>query len=525
VSSNIEFIRRINGLDSIDEVHRIVFGASYLVLGLGDVYLGAPVATPVDPRHRLVTTKYNPAERGHPRTPWESAALTSACTHGRPGRLSIRRPHRPDVEHFSINEGVSAGTPWLLRFFDQVRFFPVSAAELLEIRDAFPQGKYSLRIEPTEFRLRDYHAFLKSINGDAAEFKARQQQAFEAERERWSAAGQIGHVEPPDAFSASHSDLDTLRLQARAFPNWRKRLDNCRGNGTKGGSRAETASARSDENGDRRCGSERRYCGKAALCARIAGLLGTGITGASPGGHSMKISEKVKAVYDRLEAAPLSPVWISLVPRESALARARERELEDSLRRPFTGMTFAVKDNIDVAGMPTTAGCPAYAYTLLQARPCPTARRCRRHPDRQDEHGSICYRIGRDALAVRRLLQRVRRALHFRGSSSGSAVAVAKGLVTFSLGTDTAGSGRVPAAFNNLIGLKPTRGLLSTAGVVPACRTLDCVSILASTCGVAHMVWRAAKVLIPRIRIPVRLGLVKMPRPGRMLLSGSCSSA
>src|SRR6267378_1275358 len=137
-------------------------------------------------------------------------------------------------------------------------------------------------------------------------------------------------------------------LQDRAFSNWRKRLDNCRGNGTKGGSGTETAGARSDENGDRCCGSERRYRGKAALCARIAGLLGTGITGASPGGSSMKISEKVEAVYDRLEAAPLSPVWISLVPRESALARARERELEDSPQRPLTGMTFAVKDNIDV---------------------------------------------------------------------------------------------------------------------------------------------------------------------------------
>src|SRR5882762_3754222 len=145
-------------------------------------------------------------------------------------------------------------------------------------------------------------------------------------------------------------------LQERAFSNRRKRLDNCRGNGTKSGSRAETASARSDENGNRGGGSERRYRGKAALCTRIAGLLGTGITGASPGGSGMKISEKVAAVYDRLEAAPLSPVWISLVPRESALARARERELEDSPQRPLTGMTFAVKDNIDVAGMPSSAG-------------------------------------------------------------------------------------------------------------------------------------------------------------------------
>src|SRR5467141_3137810 len=283
-------------------------------------------------------------------------------------------------------------------------------------------------------------------------------------------------------------------LQARAFPNWRKRLDKCRRDGTKGGSRTETASARSDENGDRRCGSERRHRGKAALCARIAGLLGTGITGASPGGSSMKISEKVEAVYDRLEAAPLSPVWISLVPRESALARARERELEDSPQRPLTGMTFAVKDNIDVAGIPTTAGCPAYSYT-----PASSATVVRR----LEQAGAILIgKTNLDQFATGLVGTRspygacssVFDARYISGgSSSGSAVAVAQGLVSFSLGTDTAGSGRIPAAFNNLVGLKPTRGVLSTAGVVPACRTLDCVSIFATTCRDAHRVWSAAK--------------------------------
>jgi len=91
-----------------------------------------------------------------------------------------------------------AGSPWLLRFFDQIRFFPVSAAELLEMRDAFPHGKYGLDIEPTEFSLRSYHAFLKSIDGDARAFKAQQQAAFLAERERWAAAGQPEFVEPPE---------------------------------------------------------------------------------------------------------------------------------------------------------------------------------------------------------------------------------------------------------------------------------------------------------------------------------------
>ncbi|HEX2713388.1 MAG TPA: urea carboxylase [Candidatus Acidoferrales bacterium] len=194
--SNIEFIRRINGLDSIEEVHRIVFDASYLVLGLGDVYLGAPVATPLDPRHRLVTTKYNPARTW---TPENAVGIGGAylCVYGMEGPGGYQFVGRT-VQMWNTSRTTAEfpkGTPWLLRFFDQVRFHPVSAGELLEFRDAFPHGKYSLRIEPSEFRLRDYHSFLKSISAEAAQFKKRQQQAFEEERERWAASG---HNTPPE---------------------------------------------------------------------------------------------------------------------------------------------------------------------------------------------------------------------------------------------------------------------------------------------------------------------------------------
>src|SRR5204863_2724367 len=146
--SNIEFIRRINGLDSIDDVRRIVHDASYLVLGLGDVYLGAPVATPLDPRHRLVTTKYNPARTW---TPENAVGIGGAylCVYGMegPGGYQFVGRTLQMWNTYRVTKDFQFGTPWLLRFFDQIRFYPVSAKELLEIRDAFPHGQYPLRIE------------------------------------------------------------------------------------------------------------------------------------------------------------------------------------------------------------------------------------------------------------------------------------------------------------------------------------------------------------------------------------------
>jgi urea carboxylase len=205
--SNIEFIRRINGLPSIEAVRRIVFDANYLVLGLGDVYLGAPVATPTDPRHRLVTTKYNPARTW---TPENAVGIGGAylCVYGMEGPGGYQFVGRTVQmwNTFRSSREFEPGTPWLLRFFDQIRFEPVSADELLEIRDSFPHGSYPLPIEHQDFRLKDYHAFLASIGAEAAGFKRRQQEAFEAERERWAIAGADRIFEAPDESIAPPVD-------------------------------------------------------------------------------------------------------------------------------------------------------------------------------------------------------------------------------------------------------------------------------------------------------------------------------
>ncbi|MDF0732904.1 urea carboxylase [Pseudomonas entomophila] len=188
--SNLEFIRRINDLPGLDEVQRTVFAASYLVMGLGDVYLGAPVATPLDPRHRLVTTKYNPARTW---TAENSVGIGGAylCVYGMEGPGGYQFVGRT-LQMWNRYRQVAAfdGKPWLLRFFDQIRFYPVSAEELLRIRRDFPLGRYPLHIEHSQLRLADYQGFLADEAEGIAAFRAQQQAAFEAERQRWLASGQ-----------------------------------------------------------------------------------------------------------------------------------------------------------------------------------------------------------------------------------------------------------------------------------------------------------------------------------------------
>ena len=191
--SNIEFIRRINGLNSIDEVKRIVFDATYLVLGLGDVYLGAPVATPVDPRHRLVTTKYNPARTW---TPDNVVGIGGAylCIYGMegPGGYQLFGRTCQMWNTYRATDAFRSGKPWLLRFFDQIKFYPVSGEELLEFRDGFLEGKRQHRDRSGALPGRGLSAFVDAYAEGIAAFKARQQAAFDAERARWQETASDG---------------------------------------------------------------------------------------------------------------------------------------------------------------------------------------------------------------------------------------------------------------------------------------------------------------------------------------------
>jgi urea carboxylase len=180
-------------------------------MGLGDVYLGAPVATPVDPRHRLVTTKYNPARTW---TPPNVVGIGGAymCIYGMEGpggyqlfgrTIQVWNSHRQ-------TDAFIEGKPWLLRFFDQIRFYPVSAEELVEWRRDFPTGRRSIRIEQSEFRLADYRAYLAENAEGIAEFEARRKAAFDEERADWQRKGEFDRV--TDLADADAPSASTIEL-------------------------------------------------------------------------------------------------------------------------------------------------------------------------------------------------------------------------------------------------------------------------------------------------------------------------
>jgi urea carboxylase len=198
--SNLEFIRRINGLDDIDAVRAIAFDAEYVVYGLGDVYLGAPVATPLDPRHRLVTTKYNPARTW---TPENAVGIGGAylCVYGMEGPGGYQFIGR--TTQVWQRWPADGAKPWLLRFFDRIRFHPVEADELLELRADCAAGRWTPEIEDGRLSMAAHHRFLGSIADEAAAAQSRQQAAFQAERRDWEARGELARADAVESILAA----------------------------------------------------------------------------------------------------------------------------------------------------------------------------------------------------------------------------------------------------------------------------------------------------------------------------------
>lgn len=192
---NIEFIRRINGLPEKSKVQETILSARYMVLGLGDVYLGAPVAVPINPTHRLVTTKYNPARTW---TPENAVGIGGAylCVYGMEGPGGYQLFGRT-IQMWNLQKETpffSAEKPWLLDYFDQLQFFLVAPEELERYRKDFVQGNYSIEIEETEFSIKDYLETVTEQEAAIRRVKERQQRAFNAEREAWQAKGLLEFI-------------------------------------------------------------------------------------------------------------------------------------------------------------------------------------------------------------------------------------------------------------------------------------------------------------------------------------------
>ncbi|MHB8062726.1 MAG: carboxyltransferase domain-containing protein, partial [Ruminiclostridium sp.] len=205
--SNIEFIRRINGLDSTEKVREILYSATYMVLGLGDVYLGAPVCIPLDPRQRLVTTKYNPARTWTP----ENAVGIGGAYMGiygmeGPGGYQLVGRTIQTWNPIRSTKSFEKGKPWLLNFFDQIQFYPVSADELLRLREDFLRGRYEVEVKETVFDFGEYLEYLKLINEETKAFKKHQVDSFNTEKNMWKEKGL-------DEFVSEHQEAERKEIE------------------------------------------------------------------------------------------------------------------------------------------------------------------------------------------------------------------------------------------------------------------------------------------------------------------------
>ena len=259
--SNIEFIRRINGLATQADVMATVFAAEYLTLGLGDVYLGAPVATPLDPRHRLVTTKYNPARTW---TAENSVGIGGAylCIYGMEGPGGYQFVGRTTQvwSRYRHDAPFEPGTPWLLRFFDRISWYPVTAEELLDLRADMAAGRGSVDITPGTFSLAEHERFLVDNADSIADFRATQATAFGVERAAWTAAGEFDRAERAESRVVMTSGGRGPRRRRTA--GGRAVLVECvegrRHRRRPRGRRSALARAGGDEDGDRRDRARRR---------------------------------------------------------------------------------------------------------------------------------------------------------------------------------------------------------------------------------------------------------------------------
>lgn len=401
--------------------------------------------------------------------------------------------------------------PWMLDFFDQVSFYPVSEDDLTHMRSEYRKGRMALDVTSVEFDVGAYLAGLEAQAPAIESFRARQKLSFDQERTRWS---EMAGKESSDVGAAGG---DTSQQNHHHQQEQQEQQEQHKGLGVHQvnshvSGRIWTVNVQPGQTvrkGDKLIivqAMKMELVVVAPKCGVVLDVLAPKVGDAIEAGDAVAVMGPLRMDITSLSEAyandVLTPVdvchylfeeidsdirrlskhvWITSFPKDQVLDACRQVLGQKHL--PLYGLFFGVKDNINVAGVPTTAGCPEFAH--LPSTTATTVALLQRA-------GAICLgKTNLDQFALGLVGVRspfgipscvFNEAYISGGSSSGSAVVVALGLATFALGTDTAGSGRVPAGINNIVGWKPTKGLVSCYGVLPACQSLDCVSVFAHGC-------------------------------------------
>jgi len=533
--SNIDFVGKNNGIGSQDVFDKVM-RASYMCLGLGDVYLGACCAVPIDPRDRLVVPKFNPA-RTYTQEGTVGLGGAYMCIYpmDSPGGYQLMGRTLPIWNTWGTNS--SAGIfneekPWMLNMFDQIQFYPVEEDKLNTLRSQFKAGKFTPEIRNESFSIAKYSKLLESIDSEVQVQRALQEKAsVEQNKLEILSLEKLKFLDDMGSVATAISDIpDNCEVVTAQITSLVTKVCVIEGSKvTKGETIAILEAMKANfhvhatESGVLTKmmvieGMMIELGGSIAMIELVKENIATQSDGAanteqSANQHSMQIeslreayksgivspSDIVEQIFSQIHAnggSKKGNVWIELGDKRKIMdyARALETKTADYDVMPLYGIPFSVKDNIDVEGWHTTAACPNYKH--LPAVSSTVVGKL------LSAGAIVIGKTNMDQFATglngtRSPYGACENSLNPKyisgGSSSGSAVALAKGYCSFSLGTDTAGSGRVPAQFNNIVGLKPSKGRISCSGIVPACKSLDCCSIFALSAIDAQIVLQVAE--------------------------------
>lgn len=512
--SNVEFVRRINGLESVDDVEKIMNAAEYMVLGLGDVYLGAPCAVPVDPRHRLVTSKYNPARTF---TPEGAVGIGGAymCIYGMdsPGGYQLTGRTLPIWDNYGSipeeNRGAPKDIPWLLRFFDRVKFFPVSDDELEKLRSKYRKGDYKIQIKEEVFKYKDHVQFCKQNSRTIEAFERKRNAAYEKERERWAVQG-----EGESNAAAQHaksgigvSEVDSLSPHQQNRPPFSVSV-------FAGMSASVWAVFAKDgdtvEKGTQLFSLESMKV-EIAIEAPVAGIVnwvsiskGDSVapdqelciivsseevaSGDATIGHirslfKMGIVSPEQVLSSTLNRAEEQKELFTILTSESTIKPNLEGLKNGDTRRPYTpllGIPFVVSDDMSIEGLSSHSAVPELSQqstlTLSLALELQKAGAFLIGKTTIDQ-----LNIGYSGTETTQGTPvNPIKAGYVTGGSGSAATAVKNQIASFAVTIDRNGSSTVSPAMCGIAGLKTTLGLLPLMDSEMTCSTTDCVSIYAS---------------------------------------------